>query len=134
MKRRCLPVRPKIADGPDVSSNAGPDQLRTIEVEEVESEGAATERAEEENDDDDVIRNPMKWWNEKDDDGLGQDALWPDPAEKRTKRTPAAAKTGGEGDGGEEDGGRRAKKNTVVHRPTREEMEQHLSTHCSKKV
>ena len=87
------------------------------------------ERAEEE-DDDDEAKHKMKWWNEKEDDGLGQDALRPDPAEKRTRRTPAAAKTGGEGDGGDEDGGRRAKKNTVVHRPTREEMEQHLTTHC----
>ena len=70
-----MPVRPKIADGPDVSSDAGPDQLRTIEVEELESEGAATEKVEGEEEDeedyDDKIKNPIKWCNEEDDDGLG---------------------------------------------------------------
>jgi hypothetical protein len=127
-----MPVRPKIAEGLGVSNNVGPDQLKTIEVEEVESEGAETEKAEEEEEEedyDDKIKNPIKWWNVEEDDGLGQDALRPDPAKKRTRRTPAV-KTGGEGEGDDEERGRKAKKNTVVHRPTREEMEQHLTTHC----
>ena len=71
------------------------------------------ENAEEE---ESIGRNPCRRWADEDVDdreGLGQDGIRPDPQS-----------------GGNQEESRKPKKNTKVHTPTREEVEDHERHHC----
>jgi hypothetical protein len=114
------PVRPKIAaysqlqncheEVEDVNAVGG-------EVKKSESElvwwqpKEKDEDDEEEDEEDDEVKHPMKWWANED-KGLSRDGLREDPQEGGVQER------------------RAAKRNTKVHTPTRDEVEDHERTHC----